>query len=1250
VGDLFSIEHIYPTYMLSFDTYVQLLSQPGVFVLTFDNCRFKELYRHRQCLLTNGVFLALLGLDCDRTHTHLTIGFDKDIRTDQLNAFAWELASQWADVYARWLLACTNLRGNKPNSGDVCIHCCVEAADNKCTGEPKGRPSAAVKQQVIETCRRTRLLGGDAVDWDGCEVATVSNASGEPVLRVTARAGARFVNALRPGRDPGRALTSAEKLAGTVQYYRLPKFFADLQPDQGKPLVKHRLESGAEILAKMRAYKWGPSVRSYVKGKSQCVGCLNSAANGTTFYTGPAKLQEMTRTINAGLNRWADKHAPAGFGWTSLQLNAGTVADWHVDHRNQGPSIILVVGEHTGGEFESSGHLPTKLDFEAVLADGRIPHRSHPFQGERYSVVAFTHECRLELSVEDHAAMRRLGYRPASGEFLNAWSCGFADTVAKQRFSPPRRNRAWGATVMGRRSGEGQPSDEVVTVRKLGTQVEPSPSAGEAESSWRPVGPSSASVPSVEPRVVHPLSEEDDPEWAQLGRDGLAVAEHRSLPGLVSDGAARAKVVTMGCIPWLSQVLGRLDDVGMTWAKHYEHTTVGVFGPWQTDSHAFEEWPWSEGPAHAWAVGTGGQGELEVEGHRPVSLAAQVVRFDARDRFRIKGVSGPSVAVVATVNQAWARTRPDLVEVLRSAGFRPPSVLGTTDTVDYEIPEGPEGLEGTAEPVRKGSQNSYKKRGVKERQEELFPELLKEIEEKRAARTKGNPWGGKARYSKEFRAELARQSIDLIGGTEEQKRIFFDRVIAAHPECFYIKGCDPPTISDKLVHFRLKPGSKPVARQPIPLSPYDQLRVEFHIEELIAEGKIRKIDTDKEPLPMWSTPVFIVDQDGKGLMGRMVCSYGTVNSCLEQPTFPSADPQRAFEMAAGKSHHSVVDAIWGYTQFLLDEETRKLLVVCTESGLYEWLRMPFGPAPAPAEMQSYVATRFGDLRDRDGQKFVSPCMDDLKVSSVDFEKHIDDMIRLCKRASKSNMEFKLEKGQFNRAWIKFWGKILDGVGQRLDPKKVEQLRKWPIPRDQAALVSFLCFVNYLRSHMRPGWTDWEATLRPFRKKGVDFQELWNSDKVYQESFEKIREAASEDVVLVHPDYEAAARPDESGRPFEAFFDASDFGWAATLTQRSEPLAAPKIIMIVGAAFTDVQRRWSAMERELYALWQGVLGFDRIIRGFKVSRSTATLTTKTTCFPKRSWITAGGARRCPTGLWTYSGMTWSACGSEVKPTS
>jgi hypothetical protein len=49
-----------------------------------------------------------------------------------------------------------------------------------------------------------------------------------------------------------------------------------------------------------------------------------------------------------------------------------------------------------------------------------------------------------------------------------------------------------------------------------------------------------------------------------------------------------------------------------------------------------------------------------------------------------------------------------------------------------------------------------------------------------------------------------------------------------------------------------------------------------------------------------------------------------------------------------------------------------------------------------------------------------------------------------------------------------------------------------------------------------------------------------------------------------------------------------------LCQRPEPGKAPLIIAVIAKGFTDVQQRWSAMERELYALWQGVVGHERLI--------------------------------------------------------
>jgi hypothetical protein len=87
----------------------------------------------------------------------------------------------------------------------------------------------------------------------------------------------------------------------------------------------------------------------------------------------------------------------------------------------------------------------------------------------------------------------------------------------------------------------------------------------------------------------------------------------------------------------------------------------------------------------------------------------------------------------------------------------------------------------------------------------------------------------------------------------------------------------------------------------------------------------------------------------------------------------------------------------------------------------------------------------------------------------------------------------------------------------------------------------------------------------------------------QTAFKEIRKMLSKGAVLHHPDYVAASVPWESGRPFEIFVDASDYGWSVVLCQRPKPHAAPKIICILAKAFSDTQLRWSATRVEFATL-------------------------------------------------------------------
>ena len=95
--------------------------------------------------------------------------------------------------------------------------------------------------------------------------------------------------------------------------------------------------------------------------------------------------------------------------------------------------------------------------------------------------------------------------------------------------------------------------------------------------------------------------------------------------------------------------------------------------------------------------------------------------------------------------------------------------------------------------------------------------------------------------------------------------------------------------------------------------------------------------------------------------------------------------------------------------------------------------MPFGPA-----MQGYVASMFGTLRNRNGEEMVSPCMDDILISSRDLKSHIEDCQDVNKKASAEGFEFKFKKGQYNQDSVEFWGCIRDANGRRPQPRKVEQ--------------------------------------------------------------------------------------------------------------------------------------------------------------------------------------------------------------------
>ena len=177
-------------------------------------------------------------------------------------------------------------------------------------------------------------------------------------------------------------------------------------------LPKWPVERADELAGGAAEIRWPNSARSYVAGHGVCCGLTKGTGKPPRVHPQTTEIQEFTKAANERLRLWADRHAPEGFGWTSLQINVGTSSEWHFDQQNEGPSALMVVGQHLGGEFESWGFRPLRLDNEITLIDGLVWHRNHPaWEGQRVSFVAFVHSSYREAGPEEMVRLRELGFK-----------------------------------------------------------------------------------------------------------------------------------------------------------------------------------------------------------------------------------------------------------------------------------------------------------------------------------------------------------------------------------------------------------------------------------------------------------------------------------------------------------------------------------------------------------------------------------------------------------------------------------------------------------------------------------------------------------------------------------------------------------------------------------------------------------------------------------------------------------------------
>jgi hypothetical protein len=211
-------------------------------------------------------------------------------------------------------------------------------------------------------------------------------------------------------------------------------------------------------------------------------------------------------------------------------------------------------------------------------------------------------------------------------------------------------------------------------------------------------------------------------------------------------------------------------------------------------------------------------------------------------------------------------------------------------------------------------------------------------------------------------------------------------------------------------------------------------------------------------------------------------------------------------------------------------------------------------------------------------------IDDILVASKNEEEHLKHLRTVCERLASFNILINCNKCVFGQREIRFLGHIVSASGIRPTPEKTDAITNFPRPETAKQLRQFLGLINFYRNFIPKAASlqaPLHAVLTPKTKSKATIK--WTPEMA--QAFTDCKQSLSTATLLAHP---------VIGVDLALSTDASDFSIGACLQQRVnndwQPLA------FFSRKLTPAQTKYSAYDRELYAVYAAIKYFRHMLEG------------------------------------------------------
>ena len=347
--------------------------------------------------------------------------------------------------------------------------------------------------------------------------------------------------------------------------------------------------------------------------------------------------------------------------------------------------------------------------------------------------------------------------------------------------------------------------------------------------------------------------------------------------------------------------------------------------------------------------------------------------------------------------------------------------------------------------------------------------------------------------------------------------------------------------------FKLKAYRQPLTKRQI---------VEDEIDKMLRAGVIRPSQSP------FASPITLAPKKSGEI--RFCVDYRKLNSMTIRDSYPIPNIQDIFDTLGGSAYFSTLDLRSGYWQLDLDEESIPKTAFTCHKGLYEFTRLPFGLKNAPGQFQRVMNAVLS--------RFISKsCLiyiDDVVVFSRSAEEHYKHVAEILDCINEAGLTLKLSKCSLGKESVDLLGYVVSGEGIRPQECKTEAIRNIPPPQNVKQVRQFLGMTGYYHQCIDSYAHISEPLVRLTKKK-----EPFIFGDEQQVAFDQLKQALCSNKIMAYPD---------PSKPYILYTDASGYAIGSILVQKDSQ-NVERVIQYVSKQLTEGQRKWSAIEREAYAV-------------------------------------------------------------------